>query len=64
MSGRRLRCVDSAGAEVSLERGRVYRTIPDGGLREEEVRVVDESGESYIYARARFEEVGGGGEAR
>ena len=56
MKARQLRCVDNTGAEVSLERGRVYACIPDATLGEGEVRVLDESGESYIYARARFTE--------
>lgn len=48
-------CVDCRGYEASLMVRRLYRTIPDAdaatnGL----VRVVDESGEDYLYPQAMF----------
>jgi hypothetical protein len=50
-----LMCVNNKGYRASLERWKVYRALPD---REAEghglVRVVDESGEDYLYPHARF----------
>ncbi|HXL33994.1 MAG TPA: hypothetical protein VN953_03680 [Gemmatimonadales bacterium] len=48
-------CVDSEGYSASLERWKVYRALPDGeadahGL----LRVIDESGEDYLYPKDRF----------
>jgi hypothetical protein len=48
-------CIKNKGYEASLERGKLYRVIPD---REAErhgyLRIVDESGEDYGYAADRF----------
>jgi hypothetical protein len=48
-------CIDNVGYPASLERGKVYRTLADPdaeahGLR----RVIDESGEDYLYPAASF----------
>ena len=48
-------CVDNDGYPASLERWKVYRALPDRladahGL----LRVMDESGEDYLYEKARF----------
>ncbi|HKQ30939.1 MAG TPA: hypothetical protein VJS66_06620 [Burkholderiales bacterium] len=43
-------CVSNRGYSVSLERGKIYRIRPD--LKAEAhrlVRVIDESGEDYLY---------------
>lgn len=43
-------CVRNDGYEASLERHKIYRLIPDSeAAKEGEVRVVDESGEDYLY---------------
>lgn len=52
---RYLICVKNAGYEASLERRKVYRALPHSkaeghGL----VRVIDESGEDYLYPAAFF----------
>ncbi len=48
-------CVDNEGYPASLERWKVYRALPD---READahglVRVIDESGEDYLYASVLF----------
>jgi hypothetical protein len=51
-------CLDNSGYEVSLERRKIYVSIPDAradklGL----VRIVDESGEDYLYPKDSFVEV-------
>ena len=48
-------CIDNSGYEVSLERRKIYVALLDAkaqklGL----VRVVDESGEDYLYPKRRF----------
>jgi hypothetical protein len=48
-------CLDNAGNEASLVRGKVYRALPDArAAKDNLVRVVDESGEDYLFARAQF----------
>ena len=48
-------CVDNGGYPASLERWKVYRALPD---READahgmLRVIDESGEDYLYPKERF----------
>lgn len=47
-------CIDSTDAE-DLERGKVYLVRPDASAkREGYVRVVDESGEDYLYPESYF----------
>lgn len=48
-------CVDNSGYEVSLERRKLYVALPDS--RAEKVgliRVIDESGEDYLYPTESF----------
>ena len=48
-------CVENAGNEVSLEVGKVYRQIrPHKDDMESWVRVIDESGEDYLFPAKRF----------
>lgn len=47
-------CVSNLDYPVSLEVGRLYRQLLDESLEPGEVRIVDESGESYIYPGKRF----------
>jgi len=43
-------CVRNDGYEASLERNKLYVVLPDSDAeREGDVRVVDESGEDYLY---------------
>ncbi|MGA7990940.1 MAG: hypothetical protein WCC53_05860 [Thermoanaerobaculia bacterium] len=48
-------CVNSAGYTASLEVGKVYRTFgaPVHGPADH-LRVVDESGEDYVYPKSLF----------
>lgn len=44
-----------AGAEEDLQVGKVYRVLPDTEATEVGcLRVLDESGEDYLYAAKRF----------
>ncbi len=43
-------CLDNSGYEVSLERRKIYVAIPDAKAEKHgQVRVVDESGEDYLF---------------
>lgn len=49
-------CVDNTGYEASLEIGKVYRILPDASASKiSHVRVVDESGEDYLYPDRLFQ---------
>ena len=48
-------CVDNSEYVVSLELHKVYRVVADpDAKREGELRVIDESGEDYLYPADRF----------
>jgi hypothetical protein len=48
-------CIRNKGYEASLERGKVYRLIPDAeAARHGYARILDESGEDYGYSADRF----------
>ena len=48
-------CVDNTDYEVSLIPGKVYRIIPDAkAARDDFIRIVDESGEDYLYYKNHF----------
>jgi hypothetical protein len=48
-------CVNNAGYCASLELYKIYRLLPDKEAKENgEFRVVDESGEDYLYPIERF----------
>ena len=48
-------CLDNAGYEVSLERRKIYVALPDAkSERAGFLRIIDESGEDYLYPSQRF----------
>jgi hypothetical protein len=48
-------CVRSAGYEASLERNKIYITLPDQQAEQHgQLRVVDDSGEDYLFSADRF----------
>ena len=48
-------CVDNGGYPVSLELPKIYCVLPDEGVQADgDLRIVDESGEDYLYAAERF----------
>jgi hypothetical protein len=48
-------CIDNTGYRASLIPGKVYPILPDPqASRDELVRIVDESGEDYLYHRDYF----------
>ncbi len=48
-------CVDNTDYQASLILGKVYRIIPDPkAARDDLIRIVDESGEDYLYHKSHF----------
>jgi hypothetical protein len=48
-------CVENDGYGASLERRKIYLSIPDSGAEKHGLmRVIDESGEDYLYPKALF----------
>jgi hypothetical protein len=55
MKHRFLLCVDNEGYEASLEVRKLYERIPDKEAeRHSQVRIIDESGEDYLYPSIVF----------
>ncbi len=48
-------CVRNDGYPASLERRKIYQMIPDAAAkRHAQIRIIDESGEDYLYPAAFF----------
>src|SRR5437016_607972 len=48
-------CIDNSGYPASLELHKIYTVLPDERAAEDDfLRVVDESGEDYLYSAKRF----------
>ena len=48
-------CVRNDGYEASLERNKIYPVLPDNDAkRDGDLRIVDESGEDYLFSADRF----------
>jgi hypothetical protein len=48
-------CVKNDGYEVSLERRKIYQMLPDPeAAKHGDVRIIDESGEDYLYPKSFF----------
>jgi hypothetical protein len=48
-------CVQNDGYEASLERNKIYVVLPDKDAENDgDLRVVDESGEDYLFSADRF----------
>ena len=55
MKNKFLLCVDNGGYEASLELRKLYENIPDKEAdRHGQVRIIDESGEDYLYPTSYF----------
>ena len=51
-------CVDNRGYPASLELHKIYRVVSDeDAAAEGDIRVIDESGEDYLYSADRFVEI-------
>lgn len=48
-------CIDNGGYEAALEKHKIYRVLVDeGAAADGDLRVIDESGEGYLFPAARF----------
>ena len=51
-------CVNNEGYLASLERRKIYVALPDAGAEKHGlVRVIDESGDDYLYPKALFRSI-------
>ncbi|CAB1075314.1 hypothetical protein JY97_04180 [Alkalispirochaeta odontotermitis] len=48
-------CINNEGYPASLELHKIYRVVPDkDAAADEDLRVIDESGEDYLYPGSYF----------
>jgi len=48
-------CIDNSDYPASLEKRKIYETLPDEEAKKlEHMRVIDESGEDYLYPASCF----------
>jgi hypothetical protein len=48
-------CIGNSDYEASLELRKIYPVVPDSeALQDGDLRIVDESGEDYLYSAGRF----------
>lgn len=48
-------CIDNTDYEASLTPAKVYRVVPDlQAAKDDLVRIVDDSGEDYLYHKSNF----------
>ena len=48
-------CLDNEGTEASLSVGKVYRIVRDArAAKDDLVRIIDESGEDYLFDKTQF----------
>lgn len=51
-------CIDNDGYEASLERRKIYVALPDPTAEKHDLlRVIDESGDDYLYPKTFFREI-------
>jgi hypothetical protein len=48
-------CLENSGNEASLILGKVYPVIPDArAAKDDLIRIIDETGEDYLFDRSQF----------
>ena len=47
-------CIDNADYPASLEKHKIYRMIDDAAADDGDIRIIDESGEDYLYPAKGF----------
>jgi hypothetical protein len=54
-AGQLVVCLKNKGYEASLERRKIYQVLPDAqAARNGQLRIIDESGEDYVYPQDFF----------
>ena len=55
MKARQVTCINNEGYPISLVKNAVYKTMPDDeAAKHNLIRVIDESGEDYLYPESYF----------
>lgn len=55
MKRRYVLCIDNKGYEASLIPRKIYEVLPDERAEQDDfLRVIDESGEDYLYHKSHF----------
>ena len=58
-------CIDNTDYPASLEKRKIYESVPDSDEEQfGQIRVIDESGEDYLYSKELFVEANLPDEAR
>jgi len=58
-------CIENSEYPASLEKRKIYETIPDAdAARHGQIRVIDESGQDYLYPKQCFADVNLPGDIR
>ena len=48
-------CIENSEYPASLEKRKIYETVPDAdATKQGQIRVIDESGEDYLYPKECF----------
>ncbi len=51
-------CLDNSGYQVSLDKRKLYEVVPDPeAQKHNQLRIIDESGEDYLFPKNIFLEV-------
>jgi hypothetical protein len=51
-------CIDNSACPASLEKRKIYETVPDeAAAKHGQIRVIDESGGDYLYPEEYFVDV-------
>ena len=51
-------CLDNGNYQASLEKRKLYECVPDStALKHNQIRIIDESGESYLFPMKMFLEI-------
>ena len=51
-------CLDNSNYRASLEQRKLYEVVPDSeALKHNQIRIIDESGEDYLFPKEIFLEV-------
>ena len=51
-------CINNSDYAASLELRKIYEVVPDANASKlDQIRIIDESGDDYLYASSRFIEI-------
>lgn len=51
-------CIDNDGYPASLEKRKIYVALRDSGAEQHDLlRIIDESGDDYLYPKALFRQI-------